>query len=100
MKLTQDIHKAAAEALAHQPVTLPRAQYDALMGAAKALDEARLLLNIAFGEYACCAKYLPAEERAQFERNYAVNARALIDVIAENDAALRAAGLLEEGEKG
>jgi hypothetical protein len=37
------------------------------------------LLNAAFGEYACAAsKYLPDEEKAKFERNFAEPARKFI----------------------
>lgn len=78
-------------------VTIPRSQYDALVAAARLNDRALTLLNIAFGEFACTAKYLPADEREHFEKNFAVAARALIDAIHESDAGLRAAGV-EMGE--
>ena len=50
------------------------------------IEEARNLINAAFGEYACAAsKYIPENEKALFERNFAVSARNFLAKLKEQE---------------
>jgi hypothetical protein len=92
-KMHLDVCSCLSDASGTPFVGISRAQHEAYVAAAKMQPEARLLLNVAFGEFACFAKYLPEEERKLFEKNYAVRARHLINAIAVNENACRAAGI-------